>query len=227
MITRRVISTCCVLAVILATIIGGCHGSDEVQSATRQPTLADTLQMQITQLREENSALQRRVAQLVDEHRTATSRVSELQIQLTQMQEKMATPSPPAAVPPSSPAITEPGEAYQAALKLFRTGSYAQASSTFQELVDGGIRENLKDNCFYWLGECSYAQKKYQDAIGHFATVLEFPISEKKDDSQMMIANSYLAMGNKAKAKEAYERLIQKFPASPFAGRAREKLAGL
>ncbi len=43
----------------------------------------------------------------------------------------------------------------------------------------------------------------------------------------MMIANSYLAMGEKGKAKEEYERLIKKFPASPYVKRAKAKLSKL
>jgi len=42
-----------------------------------------------------------------------------------------------------------------------------------------------------------------------------------------MIANSYLAMGNKQKAVEEYEKLLKKFPASPFVKRVKEKLEHL
>ena len=97
----------------------------------------------------------------------------------------------------------------------------------FEALLKGGVRDDLADNCHYWIGECLYGMGKYSDAIHHFETALDFAGSEKKDDSMLMVANCHAAMGNIPAAKEWYNRMITSYPASPYLKRAQEKLAAL
>lgn len=125
------------------------------------------------------------------------------------------------------PAATNARDGYARALELFRAKNYAVASTTLQSVLDSGAPVELQDNCHYWLGECSYAQKNYNEAITHFQQVFTFARSEKKDDAQIMIANCYFDMGDKVTAKKEYERLVTKFPASPFVKKAKERLGRL
>ena len=94
-------------------------------------------------------------------------------------------------------------------------------------MLDAGAPAGLEDNCHYWLGECSYATKNFSNALEHFQHVFTYKVSEKKDDAQIMIANCYWRMGNKAKAKEEYQKFIDKYPASPYVNRAKERLGKL
>jgi TolA-binding protein len=57
--------------------------------------------------------------------------------------------------------------------------------------------------------------------------VFEFGRSSKKADAQLMIGNSYLMMGNKTAAKEAFEKTIADYPATASAQKAKDKLAKL
>ncbi len=68
---------------------------------------------------------------------------------------------------------------------------------------------------------------RYSDAIQHFEMARGYRYSEKKDDAQLMIGNSYSAMGNKSAARDAYNKLISSYPASPYVKKAEEKLARL
>jgi TolA-binding protein len=69
--------------------------------------------------------------------------------------------------------------------------------------------------------------KHYSDAIASFQKVIAFAHSSKKSAAQMMIGNCYMAMKSRTKAKDAYETLIKKYPASLYARRAKEKLKTL
>ncbi|MBI4810668.1 MAG: tetratricopeptide repeat protein, partial [Ignavibacteriales bacterium] len=149
-------------------------------------------------------------------------RAAELETQLSELKEKQM-PAPP----PTKPIIADYRAAYDEALKLFRSRNYKDASAIFLSLLEQEIPVVRQDNCYYWLGECAFGEKKFNDAINYFQKVFTFKISEKKDESQIMIANSYLAMGDKVKAIAEYEKLLKKFPASPFVKRVKEKLVKL
>jgi TolA-binding protein len=166
-----------------------------------------------------NKRLMQQVDALASENRVLTARASDLEVRLRDM-EKAPTPVAP---PPSADA----GTAYAEALAQYRRLDFSGALAKFDALLKGGVRDDLADNCHYWIGECLYGMGKYADAIGHFETALNYATSEKKDDSMLMIANCHAAMGNMPAAREWYNRMITSYPASPYVKRAQEKLSAL
>jgi len=215
--------------VVAGLTLGGCHASDETskdQAETTpppQPSATEAMQKDLVTLRSANDSLLQKMTKLEQDNRSAAAHNAELETQIGQLKEQLAAVPPP----PPKPAMANVTEGYAHALRLFHAKNYEESAALFQEVLDAGAPATLQDHCDYWLGECAYAQKHYTEAIEHFKKVFEFKISKKKDDAQMMIANSYLAMGEKAKAKEEYERLIKKFPASPYVKRAKAKLSKL
>ena len=214
-----------IVASIFLLCLIGCSGSEEAKKEIPPPppSATETMQKEMNDLKSKNESLKKQVAKLEQDNRTAIAKAAELETQLTELKEKAAAPPPII----QKPIPTNARGSYKEALNLFRSRNYAEAASLFQSALDAGIQEKMQDNCYYWLGECAYGEKKYDEAIEHFQKVFTFKISEKKDDSQLMIGNSYLALGNKEKAKEAFERFTKKFPASPFIKRVKEKLGKL
>jgi len=207
---------CWFLSVLLVCgILIGCSGSEEARRAT--VLLQDT----VATLRSQNDSLKKVVTKLELDNRTSVARIAGLEAQLADVQQKLAAIPPE---PPPKPHMTDPHAAYNQGLEQFNAKHYAEAAATFQLALDSEAPENLQDNCYYWIGECAYGEKQYSKAIEYFQKVFTFEWSEKKDDSQLMIGNSYRALGNKAKAKEAYERLVKTFPASPYVKKAKERL---
>ncbi|MDH4070989.1 MAG: tetratricopeptide repeat protein [Ignavibacteria bacterium] len=167
-----------------------------------------------------NRKLMQQVEALAAENRSLTARSADLEVRLREMQTPLAPPPPPEP-------MMDPGAGYAAALSQYMTRDFSGAMLKFEALLKEGIREDLADNCHYWIGECLYGMGRYSDAIHHFETALAFAQSEKKDDSTLMIANSYAAMGNKTSAKDWYNRLINGYPASPYVPKAKSRVAGL
>lgn len=204
----------------------GCASSDEtmeerVQVQPPQPSATELMQRDLATLHARNDSLLILVSKLERDNQSANARATEAETQLNEFKSRaVAPPQKPKVVPVS-------GGTYEQGLQLFRGRRYAEAAGIFQGIVDSGTPADLQDNCHYWLGECAYAVRAYKEAINHFNEVFTFKISEKKDDAQMMIANSYLAMGDKANARAEYQKLIDKYPASTFIPRAKEKLAKL
>jgi tol-pal system protein YbgF len=136
---------------------------------------------------------------------------------------KAAAPSAPTA---SAAPVSDVSAAYNAALDAFRQRHYQDAESQFEAILNSGT-DKLVDNCQYWIGESLYGQRKYDDAIKHFETVLGYSGSAKRPYAQLMIGNSYLALGDKAAAKDAFSKLVSTYPASSLVEKAKEKLARL
>lgn len=203
-------------ALISALSLSACVSSEE---SVEDPLYSKTarLQYQVDSLMAENQRMSQEVGALASENRTLTARAAELEMKL---KDAMAAPPPP---PP--PADHSAG--YAGALAQYRARDFGGAMQQFESLLSQGIRDDLADNCHYWIGECLYGTGKYNDAIPHFERAMGYAQSEKKDDSQLMIGNSYAAMGNKDAAREAYQKVISSFPASPYVQKAQEKLGRL
>ncbi len=114
--------------------------------------------------------------------------------------------------------------AYESAINTAKSRNYRNAMEELQTLLNAGIKDDYADNCHYWMGECNFQLKNYSQAIQHFQLVQGYKFSEKRDDAQLMIAQSYDRLGDKQKAKTEYQKLLDMYPTSEYAKRARAKL---
>jgi tol-pal system protein YbgF len=123
-----------------------------------------------------------------------------------------------------------PGEyqqRYQQALDLFHSAQYKSARENFQSLLASDAGNSLSDNAQYWIGECNYAMRQYKKAIMDFEKVFTFPQSNKNADAQFKLGLCYERLGDAAKAREEFQRLIDVYPNSDYVARAREHLGSL
>ncbi len=209
-------------AALVALLIAGCGSSGQSVPLERHLSVTDSLQREISGAKSQNASLTSRIASLESDKRLQLTRIAELESSVTFLKAQIAKIPPPA-----PPPVADPRLAYQHALELFRSKQYSQAALEFQSLLDGGIELKLQDNCRYWLGECAFGSKEYAKAIEQFRQVFAYEKSEKKDESQLMIARSCLKMGKPEQAKIEYQKLIDTFPATPYLKQAKEQLAKL
>jgi len=206
------------LLFLMLLVVPGCGSGQEAQleEMTNQNL---RLHYELDSVMAANKRIKQQVDALASENRVLAARASDLEVRLN---EKETAPTP-AAPPP----MADPGLAYAEALAQYRKLDFSGAMTRFDALLKEGVRDDLADNCHYWIGECLYGMGKYSEAIQHFETALGFANSEKKDDSALMIANCHVAMGNVPAAKEWYNKMITSYPASPYVKRAQEKLGAL
>ncbi len=181
----------------------------------------DALKTENLQLKDENSGLQQT-------NKDLTNKISDLEAANAAL---AANPkrSEPARVVERRPAIagkSSPEEVrmYEGAVNMARNRNYRGAIDELQSLLSAGIKDDFADNSHYWIGECSFQLKDFSSAIQHFQQVLNYKYSEKRDDAQLMIAKSYERLGDKAKAREEYQKLIDLYPTSEYVKRARASL---
>ncbi|OGT99552.1 MAG: outer membrane protein assembly factor BamD [Geobacteraceae bacterium GWC2_48_7] len=105
-------------------------------------------------------------------------------------------------------------------LKLYPTGEYIQE-----------VRDSLKDcrnkqlQYEIYVGRYYLKTDKYPAAIARFeAALARFPDSAHRDELLFYLGKAYREAGDNEKARNAYEKLVKEYPASPFAAKAPKNL---
>jgi tol-pal system protein YbgF len=114
---------------------------------------------------------------------------------------------------------------YQAALGLFHERRYQEAVTEFEQLLAANSSHSYADNAQYWIGECYYAIGKYNEAIMAFEKVQSFPKSNKNDYALFKLGQCYSKLGDVESAKREFQQLIDTYPESELAPRARKYLS--
>jgi tol-pal system protein YbgF len=114
---------------------------------------------------------------------------------------------------------------YQNALRDFTTGKYDLARQEFGDYVLHVPSTDLASNAQFYLGEISYAQADYKDAIAQYNLVLaNYPQSYKLAAALLKKGFAELEMGMKATGTKDLRELVRRFPGADEARRAQAKL---
>jgi len=179
-------------------------------------------------LRTENTSLKQKVMQLEQDSQVLAARLSEAEAKLQAEADRAARAEDALkAAPAVQPTRATASGSYSEALNAFMTKRYDDAVDMFSGLLNRGVDPKLEDNCTYWIGESYYGKKMYAEAAAKFEAVLTYKVSEKKADAQFMLAQCFDRQGNKAAAKEAYEKVVKDYPMSGLVKRAKERWARL
>jgi tol-pal system protein YbgF len=193
---------------------------------------------QIDDLRTENTGLKQKTVKLEQENRGINARISEAEAKYAAEKlradkaEELAknavqTPIVAEEKPAAEKSASGSTSTYDDALKAFNARKYDVASKGFKAVIDGGSNADMTSRAKYWLGESYFAQKKYKEALPLFQETLKHKNSEKKPDAQFMIAQTYERLGDKVKAKAAYEKVVKDYPMSKNVKRAKDRWAKL
>ncbi len=195
----------------------GCSGEQAVRSEqtaiTRSPSPE---QRKIDSLETVNVTLTQKLLKFEQDNNALNARLSDVEAKLKAELDKAAAAAQP---PPPTPA---PAATYEGAQKAFAEKKYDDAIQMFQALLDGGTPEDLADNCHYWIGESYFGKKDFKEAVKHFEMVFQYKTSEKKGDAYFMLGRSYEMLGDKAKAKESYEKVVKDYPTNNNVKKAKE-----
>ena len=126
------------------------------------------------------------------------------------------TPSPP---PPA------PRELYSQAYADYARGNYDLAIQAFTEYIRAYPGTDFTDNAQYWIGECLYGKQKYAEAIEALnALFRDYPSSDKLPDARVKKGMALERLGRRSQALVEYRFVVDRFPNSPAARIARERL---
>lgn len=141
-----------------------------------------------------------------------------------------ATPVTRLPPPPESGAPLTPEEqsAYSAAFDTLREGRYEEAINQLQGFLARYPFSSLAGDAQYWLGESYYVLREFERAKQAFLSLgIDHPDSRHLADAMLRLAYIYGDSGDKAKAKEVLQKLMETYPDSRAAGLARQRLQTL
>lgn len=142
-----------------------------------------------------------------------------------------ASPSTPVATTVPVAPVDDPVLAkasYDQAFRLLKQSLYESAISAFEAFLEEFPQSEHTGNARYWLAEAYYISEDYERALAEYHLIVEqHPQSLKLAQAILKIGYTYQAMGNEPKAREALQRVIGDFPASPEASLARRRLEEL
>jgi len=118
-----------------------------------------------------------------------------------------------------------PRELYSQAYADFARGNYDLATQGFTEYLKSYPSTDFSDNAQYWIGECLYGKQKYQEAIEAWNQLFrDYPASDKLPDARVKKGMALEKLGRRSQALVEYRYVIDRFPNSPAARIARERL---
>ena len=84
---------------------------------------------------------------------------------------------------------------------------------------------DFTDNAQYWVGESLYGKKLFAEAIEAWNTLFrDYPSSDKLPDARVKKGMALERLGRRSQALVEYRYVIDRFPNSPAARIARERL---
>lgn len=128
----------------------------------------------------------------------------------------------PAAAAQQAPPLQD---TFQAALTDYNAGRYNVAAGEFGDVVHYYPLDDLAGTAQFYLGEIAYQQKDYATAVNDYNAVLEgFAGNSKAPTAQLHKGYALLALDKREAGIHELRLLIQRYPRTPEASRARSKL---
>lgn len=164
----------------------------------------------------------------------AKARLSKLSEQMAQLQNSMTTipannpapgttPGTPTA--PGTPPVPDADSLYTQGLSYYTGGQWDLSIQSFQDYLKYYKDTDRASNAQFYIGECYYGQKDYPHAIEAYDLCIEkYPAGNKAPAAQLKKGLSLLSLEQKTAGIRELRSLIQRFPASPEADLARQRL---
>lgn len=121
---------------------------------------------------------------------------------------------------------SDPAQLYQKARNLLLENDVDAAADLFATFARQHPEHGLADNALYWLGECHYTKGDYSKAVAVFKDLVStYPKAEKVPDAMLKTGYAYLSLDDINRASHFLKLVIKKYPFSPAAEKAQEKLS--
>jgi tol-pal system protein YbgF len=155
--------------------------------------------------------------------------LKQLKDTLQTTQKALAEPSPGDAMSEAAVGETEAiRRDYQAAWRLLDKKDYRAAVGRFKDFLKKYPKSNLADNAQYWIGESHYALREFDQAIIEFDAVRrKYPQGEKVPAALLKQGFAFAELGEKVNARLVLQEVVEKYPNSPEAAKAKLRLKAL
>jgi tol-pal system protein YbgF len=201
----------------ISTALGNLQGTLEKQSGDSSGKV-DQLSGQIQALNDTLDELKVRLAKVskqLEDMQAAQQSLAASQAQQQQQQQAIASAPPPDVL-------------YNNALRDYNGAKNDIALQEFSDYVKFYPNTDLAGNSYFYLGEIQFRQGNYQAAAQSYDQVLQnFPSGNKAASAQLKKGFSLIELGKQDDGVVELRHLIQRYPKSPEALQARDRLRKL
>lgn len=233
-----------ILAVFSILVLSGCAGQDAIMK--RQSELESRVEFLARGSNLSNQQISRldgELKDLQDEVKASSAAVRELRDKVANLRaetDELLARKAVAPPPPSNRKIevinkeeTEAAktkadvrsEAYMKAFGLYSADKYDEAVEAFSAFIKAYPDSEYAANAQYWIGECYYTQSNLPKALDAFKKVISnYPKGNKVPDAMLKAGYTLFALKQNDSATAMLESLMTRFPDSPAAAKASERL---
>src|SRR5579863_6605474 len=178
----------------------------------------DQLSGQIQALNDTMDEIKVRLAKVtkqLEDMQAAQQSLAAQQAQQTAQQQAQAQAPPPDVL-------------YNNALRDYNGAKNDLATQEFSDYIKFYPNTDLAGNCYFYLGEIQFRQANYQQAAQSYDQVLQnFPSGNKAASAQLKKGFALIELGRQDDGVTELKHLVQRYPHSPEALQARERLRKL
>jgi len=118
-----------------------------------------------------------------------------------------------------------PDQLFAAAYGDYSRGNYDLAISEFRQYVETYPTSEMADNAQYWIGECLFAKRQFNDAITEFDKVVTiFAKGDKVPGARFKKGMALMELNQPEAARAEFTAIIRLFPKTNEAVLARQQL---
>jgi tol-pal system protein YbgF len=202
----------------------------QANSGARLDTMSTQVQGLSDNLEEIKSRLGKLNQQLVDLENSIQSIDAKLAGGTSAPATGTANPTASTAGPAVAPGPGAPSAdtLYSNGLRDITSGKYDLARSEFQDYLKFYGDTDLASNAQFYLGEISYKQKQYDDAVAAYDRVLtNYPKSFKLAPARLRKGMALIELGQKTAAVRELREVVRRYPGTEEDRQARAKLKEL
>jgi len=178
--------------------------------------------------------IQQQLVQLQELTGQSQQRLSELHTQLEARGAQIETTAPSGGAPapgdtaqPAGGASASADQMYEASLAQLRRGSTTTARLGLREMLRNYPTSQRTPDALYFIGQ-SYAAENPDSAASYYTQVVDkYATSARAPSALYNLGLLAERRKDSAKAKDAYQRVVQKYPQSDEAALARDRLKAL
>lgn len=113
---------------------------------------------------------------------------------------------------------------FQRAMEYYRTGRIGESRQLFIAQLESFPQGALAGRAAFWIGETYFYEKEYNQAISAYVSAEKHTGSTKADDALYKQAVSYVKLGENDRARELFNTLIGRYPASEYVNYCRKQV---
>jgi tol-pal system protein YbgF len=119
-------------------------------------------------------------------------------------------------------------EIYNMAYADYLKGNFSLAIDGFKIYLDNFSQSPFADNALYWIGECYFSQKEYEEAISRYnQLILNYPLGDKVPAAYLHKGISLMELDRNEEALSVFKLMVSKYPLEEETKIAQEKIKEL